>query len=392
MRSIGAVLLVALTGVSVPFVAQTPDPVGDVPMFSGRDLSGWVNINCAPDTWSVEDGIVHCTGAPICELRTDRMYENFILELEWQHLKPKGNAGVFVWADALPARGGPFLRAVEVQVLDGSETANSTSHGDVFAIHGARMTPDRPHPAGWMRSLPSEKRARPAGQWNHYRITANNGTVKLAVNGKEVSGGYDITPRKGYIALESEGSLALFRNVRIKELPASSGLKPDEVARPDEGFVSLYNGKDLSGWRPVARTRSAWYAKDWTIVYAGANGAASGALWSEEEYGDIVLMVDWRYTSERGPDVMRALAPGEGWSPPRGARVAVVPRPLPSGDRGAWHRALVTMKGQRLTVDVDGHTLVDNVEQPGVPERGPFLIQSGEAAMELANIFVKRLD
>src|ERR671910_2613136 len=168
------------------------------PLFNGRDLSGWVNVNCAPETWSVRDGVIHSSGKPICELRTDRMYENFILELEYRHLEPGGNAGLFIWGDALTARGQPFVRAIEVQILDGRNTEWYTSHGDVFAIHGATMTPDRPHPGGWVRSLPSERRARPAGEWNHYRITAQNGTIKLAVNGKEVSGGHDIAPRKGY--------------------------------------------------------------------------------------------------------------------------------------------------------------------------------------------------
>ena len=104
--------------------AQAPD----VPLFNGKDLSGWHNINCAPTTFSVKDGAIHSTGAPICELRTDRMYENFVLDVEWMHLTPKGNAGVFIWADPLPARGQPFLRAIEVQVLDGRETPNYTSH------------------------------------------------------------------------------------------------------------------------------------------------------------------------------------------------------------------------------------------------------------------------
>ena len=142
-----------------------------MPLFNGRNLDGWVNVNCAPDTWTVRDGMIHSSGKPICELRTARMFENFILELEYQHLDPQGNAGVFIWGDALTATGQPFVRAIEVQVLDGRNTDNYTSHGDVFAIHGARMTPDRPHPGGWMRSLPSERRARPAGEWNHYRIT-----------------------------------------------------------------------------------------------------------------------------------------------------------------------------------------------------------------------------
>jgi len=71
-----------------------------------------------------------------------------------------------------------------VQVLDGRNSPGAySSHGDVFAIQGATMVPDRPHPGGWMRSLPSEDRARPAGEWNHYRVECKDGRVSLAVNG-----------------------------------------------------------------------------------------------------------------------------------------------------------------------------------------------------------------
>ncbi len=206
------------------------------------------------------------------------MFENFILELEYQHLDPQGNAGVFIWGDALTAPGQPFVRAIEVQVLDGRNTENYTSHGDVFAIHGARMTPDRPHPNGSMRSLPSERRARPAGEWNHYRITAQNGTIKLAVNGKEVSGGYDISPRKGYIHLESEGGRVLYRNLRIKELPGAAALAPEHIARADEGFVSIYTGVDFSGWRHGPKHQGHWEAKDWVIAYDGGGEADSRTL------------------------------------------------------------------------------------------------------------------
>ena len=45
-------------------------------------------------TWRAESGMLRCTGAPTCVLRTDRMYENFVLELEWRHQPPQGNAGV----------------------------------------------------------------------------------------------------------------------------------------------------------------------------------------------------------------------------------------------------------------------------------------------------------
>jgi hypothetical protein len=211
-----------------------PDEEGFVPLFNGENLDGWVPINVKPETFSVKDGVIYCTGQPIGIMRTDRMYENFILELEWRHLKPGGNAGLFVWSDGVIAPGTPFARSIEVQILDGHETENYTSHGDVFSIHGASFVPDRPHPNGWERSLPSEKRAKPSPHWNHYRVECNDGRISLAVNGKVVSGGHSARPRKGYICLESEGSPVEFRNLRIKELP-STNPRPEEVATPADG-------------------------------------------------------------------------------------------------------------------------------------------------------------
>ena len=209
-----------------------------VPLFNGRDLTGWVPVNVAPSTFTAKDGLIVSTGVPTGTLRTERMYENFVVELEWRHLKAGGNAGLFVWADPITYVGVPFSRGVEVQILDGHETANYTSQGDIFPIWGAKMKPDRPHPAGWDRCLPSEKRSKPSPEWNHYRVTCNNGTIKLEVNGKEVSGGTKCNPRKGYLCLESEGSECHFRNLRIKELP-STNPAADEVCNEAVGFQSL---------------------------------------------------------------------------------------------------------------------------------------------------------
>jgi len=205
------------------------DEEGFRSLFNGKDLAGWVNVNLREDTFSVRDGVIYCTGKPAGVMRTDRQYENFILELEWRHLKPRGNAGLFIWSDAKPVSHPRFTRSIEVQILDGRETKNYTSHGDVFAIHGAKMTPDRPHPGGRMRCLPSEKRSKPSPEWNHYRVTCNDGVIKLAVNGKVVSGGSNVSPCKGYICLESEGAPVEFRNIRIKELP-STGATPEQTA------------------------------------------------------------------------------------------------------------------------------------------------------------------
>jgi hypothetical protein len=50
----------------------------------------------------------------------------------------KGQRRRVHWADPLPARGQPFLRAIEVQVLDGRETPFYTSHGDIFRFTARR--------------------------------------------------------------------------------------------------------------------------------------------------------------------------------------------------------------------------------------------------------------
>ena len=116
-----------------------------MPMFNGRDLSGWVNVNCSPETWSVHDGMIACTGTPTGALRTERQYENFIMEVEWRHLKSGGNAGIFIWASPLGAPAVPFLRAIEVQVLDHGY-GNTDSYTTLFrsrrTLHGcaARRT------------------------------------------------------------------------------------------------------------------------------------------------------------------------------------------------------------------------------------------------------------
>lgn len=258
---------------------------GFKPMFNGRDLTGWVNANCAPETWSISNGVVHCTGFPTGAMRTERQYENFILELEWRHLKSGGNSGVFLWGTPIAAPGVPFLRGIEVQVLDHGYNANGknqwyTTHGDVFPIHGATMKPFGRN--NGMRSFPSEERSKPSPEWNHYRITATNGAIRLEVNGKEVSGGSDCNYRKGFLALESEGAPVEFRNVRIKELPASN--TPAELTAPqDEGFRSIFTGLDLRGFEK---------AEGWTVGGERLRSASTNALRTTKKFNKAELIID----------------------------------------------------------------------------------------------------
>jgi hypothetical protein len=118
----GAVLVVAV-GTPAPGL---PAP-GFVDLFNGKDLTGWVNVNTNPDTWSVRDGRLVCSGHPIGVMRSEKQYENFVLHVEWMHVEPGGNSGVFLWSNARPGESRPpdALRQRDVrergQPLDAEE-------------------------------------------------------------------------------------------------------------------------------------------------------------------------------------------------------------------------------------------------------------------------------
>src|SRR5690349_9051608 len=104
-----AFLLTAWMTAACTAVVVAADIDGFVPLFNGRDLTGWVNGNCAPETWSVREGMIHCTGLPTGALRKTRQFENFILEVEWRHLSKGGNSGGFFLGTPIAAPAVPFL-------------------------------------------------------------------------------------------------------------------------------------------------------------------------------------------------------------------------------------------------------------------------------------------
>lgn len=294
--------LLPLLLLASPAPAAEPDKDGFVPLFNGKDLSGFVNVNCGPKTWTVKGGELITSGRPIGLLRTEKQYENFEAEFEWMHANTKevGNSGFFVWCDPLPQVGGPFTRGHEVQVLVNLEYKNkegkvtATSHGDLFSVSGAKCKPDRPHPAGWERCLPSENNCKGGGEWNHYRVVAKDGVIKLTVNGKEVSGISECNPRKGYLAFESEDAECHYRNVRVKELPTSNP-KEEQVAKLDEGFRQVFNHADLDGWKT---DDGAWAVKDGVLTCKG-----KAELKLADPPKEFEVLFDWK-----GPGEVKLLA------------------------------------------------------------------------------------
>lgn len=225
-------LIVSLTVESNVFAeppaTERPTEVAQwVDLFNGRDLSGWVDVNTDPDTWTVKDGLLECSGTPIGVMRSEKQYENFVLHIEWRHMKRGGNSGVFVWSEGSVPDGQNLPKGMEVQMLEldwvnqnplknGDPNHIGYISGELFGAGGLTATPDNPRGS---RSMSVELRCKGAGQWNVYDVVCVDGTVKLAINGKFVNSIRDSSVRKGYLCLESEGSEVHFRNIRILELP-----------------------------------------------------------------------------------------------------------------------------------------------------------------------------
>ena len=78
--------LVAIVGVWAAAVSGRATAADEnwKPLFNGKDLSGWAIVNVAPTTFSVRDEMIVSTGKPTGTLRTERMYENFVMPPDWQ--------------------------------------------------------------------------------------------------------------------------------------------------------------------------------------------------------------------------------------------------------------------------------------------------------------------
>ncbi len=211
-------------------IGATIDGTG--PGWKALGQSDFVNVNCDADTWKWSENLIECTGKPTGVVRSKKVYTNFELVVEWRHLKPAGNSGVFVWTpeSSLNIQPNDLPDGIEVQILDlgfreqyekrtGKKADWFTTHGDVFAVGSSKMTPFSPVSPNGSRSFPTKELAKGAGEWNHYYIRAINGEVRLWVNGEEVSGGNNCEPKMGHVCLESEGSPVEFRGLRIRELP-----------------------------------------------------------------------------------------------------------------------------------------------------------------------------
>jgi len=87
MKTATVFLCLAFAFVGTVAAQKMVAPTNPVELFNSRDFTGWtfcMKNNADPmKTWSVTNGVIHCTGKPIGYMRTKQSYSNYVLTVEW---------------------------------------------------------------------------------------------------------------------------------------------------------------------------------------------------------------------------------------------------------------------------------------------------------------------
>ena len=282
-------------------------------------------------------------------------------------------------------------------------------------------------------------------------------TILSTTDGRELMGVARATP-EGVTLTDLAGTATAIPTAQIKErrdLPNSlmpeglhAALTPEQFAdlvaymgsRTNDprtapapplpaGFIPLFNGRDLDGWRTTDKNRTHWSVKNGHLFHDGVDGD----LWSEKDLGDFELLVEWRWPglprvvefpvinadgheltrTERVLDAgdsgvfLRGLykaqanlfcypvGSGEFWeyrsSLDGAARRAVTPAMRADAPLGDWNTMRVIVKGDRVTVLLNGEKVVNEATLPGLPAHGPMGLQHEHGALEIRTVAVRAL-
>jgi hypothetical protein len=277
------------------YLDKMPDEKGHVSMFNGKDLSGWQGLAADPvkkaklspkeshelqmkadeqlkENWSVKDACIvfNGDGSNLCSVK---QYGSFEMIVDWRITK-KGDSGIYL-------RGSP-----QVQIWD-------TTRVEVGAQVGSGgLYNNQTH-----ESKPLMVADNPIGDWNTFRILMIGERVTVYLNGQLV---VDNVVMENYwdrsipifltgsIELQAHGTNLAFRDIFVKELENPNSLTEKETA---EGFVSLFNGSDLSNW---AGNEHSYSVEDGTIVIRPAK--SGGNLYTANEYADFVFRFEFKLT------------------------------------------------------------------------------------------------
>lgn len=199
-------------------------------LFNGKDLNGWhadvPDMDKDPQLKSpfiMRNGMVVSLGTPGGHLITDKVYQNYRLEVEYRFAGTPGNCGVLVHASEPRALYHVFPKSIEAQMMH--ENA-----GDFWVIREDIVVPNMEERRGpkekWgntegaLRRIPNltDGSEKPVGEWNKMVVECFERSIKVWVNGDLVNYGYDCTADHGQIALQAEGSEVEFREVKLRSI------------------------------------------------------------------------------------------------------------------------------------------------------------------------------
>ena len=219
--SLAAIFIAGIASAAEP---NGPDSADWKPLFDGNSLDGWEVLE-GQGNFFVKDGqIVGETAAGVKNsyLCTTESYDDFILELEFK-VPERANSGVFLRTSDLKD---PVYTGLELQVSNSFGRERLTRGGTVGALYDLKA--------------PTVDAAKPAGQWNTYRITCDDNKIVVVLNGEQIidmdlnkwteprknadgsknkfKTAFKDLPRTGHIGFQDHGKPVWYRNVRIKTL------------------------------------------------------------------------------------------------------------------------------------------------------------------------------
>jgi hypothetical protein len=392
-------------------------------LFNGKDLSGWTG-----EGYVVEDGAIVCTEKG-GNLVTRETFASYALEFDFK-LTAGANSGLGIH---YPGTGDAASTGMELQILDNSSEKNSGMldtqlHGSIYNLAGAKKSV-----------------LKPAGEWNHQKVSVLGSALLVELNGEIIlrSNLDDLSARNpahagakrrsGHIAFLGHGDLVSFKEIKITELPPPAYTEGVLSA----GYTRLFNGRNFEGWKHGGTQE--WFVSNGILKHTGKKGEPEH-LWTTKEYGDCVMVFDWRWSS-KGPMMKRpillpdgslklgadgkeeereieeqdsgiflrghqdaqvnlwnwSVGSGEVWGYrknselPAEIRAALVPKVKADRPIGEWNRTMITMKGDRLTVNINNRVVIDNAQLPGIPAKGPIGLQHHGQAVDFANLWIKEL-
>jgi hypothetical protein len=198
MRSLSLLLILLITP---SLCAQTTEEkkAGFFSLFNGKDFSGWrfqtgSPLGPLPKNWSVSEGLIHLHGGGSPHLASQWPFDDFDMRFEWKALKKDYNSGFYVRSGRNVSKNQINLAEKSCgQLLDGPKAA---------------------------KGVPELQK--PAGEWNEWRVLADGDKLTFWCNGKEAWSIAGFKPASGYVGIQAEGAAIDLKNIRIRELGATS--------------------------------------------------------------------------------------------------------------------------------------------------------------------------